>query len=110
MSNQSRRNFLKMAGAGIAALATGQALASENPFGFQKIAGQGQQLAAMEGKCGEGKCGAKMQEEGKCGGKKDEHHDHDHDHKMDEGKCGGKMKDEGKCGAKMKEGKCGGQS
>jgi uncharacterized low-complexity protein len=44
--------------------------------------------SSKEGKCGEGKCGAKKAKEGKCG----------------EGKCGAnKAKKEGKCG----EGKCG---
>lgn len=97
MSKQSRREFLKLAGATAATLATGSALASENPFAFKKMA-SGYEQVAMEGKCGEGKCGgSKMGEgkggEGKCGGSK-----------MGEGKCG-----EGKCGgSKMGEGKCGG--
>lgn len=98
MTQKTRRQFLQMAGLGVASLAAGKALASENPFGFQKVTGENQQLAAMEGKCGEGKCGGKMKDaEGKCGGKKDM-----------EGKCGGKKDMEGKCGGKMKEGKCGG--
>ncbi len=50
------------------------ALAGENPFAMQKLS-SGYQVA-MEGKCGEGKCGGSKAKtsEGKCG----------------EGKCGGK--------------------
>ena len=81
------------------------ASADTNPFAMQKL-DSGYQVA-MEGKCGQGKCGANMmkkkkaKKEGKCG----------------EGKCGAnkmkmkKTKKEGKCGAthmKTKEGKCGG--
>lgn len=74
------------------------AFAGGNPFAMQKLDG-GYQVAAadadkkMDGKCGEGKCGAKAKKkDGKCG----------------EGKCGAdKMKD-GSCGAdKKKEGSCG---
>jgi uncharacterized low-complexity protein len=68
--------------------------AAENPFASQSLE-SGYQVAghhaekSAEGKCGEGKCGAKSEAEGKCG----------------EGKCGGaKSESEGKCG----EGKCGG--
>lgn len=45
MSKQSRRNFLKLAGATAATLATGTAVASENPFAFKKM------QVSMEGKC-----------------------------------------------------------
>ena len=67
--------------------------AAENPFASQSLE-SGYQVAghhaekSAEGKCGEGKCGAKSESEGKCG----------------EGKCGAKSESEGKCG----EGKCGG--
>ena len=75
------------------------AMADSNPFGMTKVAGNSMQTAAMDGKCGEGKCGGGMKDsdkktEGKCG----------------EGKCGGdKAKTEGKCGDDKgkKEGKCG---
>ena len=65
------------------------ASADANPFGMTDLNSGYQQVA--EGKCGEGKCGAKdkAKKEGKCG----------------EGKCGGDKKKEAKCG----EGKCGGK-
>jgi len=73
------------------------AVAAENPFALSGLS-SGYQVAdnhnakPMEGKCGEGKCGAKekakeKEKEGKCG----------------EGKCGAKTKTE----TKAKEGKCG---
>jgi uncharacterized low-complexity protein len=76
----------------------GIAHAAGNPFALNALP-QGYMVAAadkaQDGKCGEGKCGAKKDtkaKDGKCG----------------EGKCGGakepKAKD-GKCG----EGKCGGK-
>jgi len=90
------------------------AFAGGNPFAMQKLDG-GYQVAAadadkkMDGKCGEGKCGAKVKKkdgkcgEGKCGAKAKKK-----DGKCGEGKCGAdKMKD-GSCGAdKKKEGSCG---
>ena len=79
----------------VASLATGVAVAAENPFTMNTL-DKGYQVAMSimpEGSCGdkgtEGKCG-----EGKCGGDK-----------VGEAKCGAEMKKtEGKCG----EGKCGG--
>ena len=78
--------------------------AAENPFASAEL-NQGYKVAAHhEGKCGEGKCGAKADEEGKCGegkcGAKSEK-----EGKCGEGKCGAKSEKEGKCG----EGKCGGK-
>jgi len=72
------------------------ASAADSPFAMQKLSG-GYQLAAadtaekkMDGKCGEGKCGADKKamkkKDGKCG----------------EGKCGADKKAE-----KMKDGSCG---
>ncbi len=86
--------------AGIAAFSIGAAQAA-NPFAATDL-GQGYMVAAAhakekDGKCGEGKCGAKegakeaKAKDGKCG----------------EGKCGAKKETkakDGKCG----EGKCGG--
>lgn len=88
----------------------GTAQAEQNPFAVEHMTSGMVQMAAMEGRCGEGKCGnmqmggsKKGMAEGKCGGgiqgKKK---------KMDEGKCGNMQKKpktatEGKCG----EGKCG---
>ena len=92
-------------------LATGAALAAtfalaplaqaaDNPFGMQKL-GAGYQLAQgdkkVDGKCGEGKCGATRKVEEK---KKD-------------GACGGTKAKDGSCGAskadaKKKDGACGG--
>lgn len=81
------------------AMLSSSVIANENPFSANSLE-SGYQLAqadtkAREGKCGEGKCGAKEESkkaEGKCGegkcGAKD-------DSKKAEGKCG-----EGKCGAK----------
>jgi len=71
-----------------ASLATGSAIATENPFEMNSL-NSGYQVA-MSGKADEGKCG-----EGKCGGKTEA--------KCGEGKCGEGKKKEGKCG----EGKCG---
>ena len=111
MSRQSRRDFLKLAGAAMVTV-TGVAKAADNPFAIKEMDGGYSQLADnhMEGKCGgnkpakEGSCGgAKPANEGKCGGDKS---------KMKEGSCGGnKPAKEGKCGGdKMKEGKCGSNS
>ena len=58
----------------VAAVAASGVNAAENPFASAEL-NQGYKVAAHhEGKCGEGKCGAKSEKEGKCG----------------EGKCGGK--------------------
>lgn len=83
-----------------------------NPFGMTELS-QGYNLAAAEGKCGEGKCGGSERKssegkcgEGKCGGSKS---DKAAEGKCGEGKCGGSKKAktaEGKCG----EGKCGGSN
>ncbi|MEC8444074.1 MAG: hypothetical protein VXZ05_07695 [Pseudomonadota bacterium] len=89
----------------VTALAAGSAQAAENPFASAELK-QGYKVAMHhEGKCGEGKCGAKSEGEGKCGegkcGAKSEG-----EGKCGEGKCGAKSEGEGKCG----EGKCGGKS
>jgi uncharacterized low-complexity protein len=93
--------------------------AGENPFAADQLA-RGYMVAqsdkAMEGKCGEGKCGAKPKaKEGKCGEGKCGAKPKAKEGKCGEGKCGAKPKamegkcGEGKCGAKpkAKEGKCG---
>jgi uncharacterized low-complexity protein len=100
---KTRNAHLKLAtGAAIAATVAFApvALAADNPFSMQTL-GAGYQLAQadkkVDGKCGEGKCGATKKVEEK---KKD-------------GSCGaGKAKD-GSCGAakadtKKKDGSCGG--
>jgi uncharacterized low-complexity protein len=77
------------------------AQAGGNPFASQELS-SGYSLAAHEkgheGACGEGKCGAEMQQGAG---------------KAEEGKCGGdKAKKEGSCGEEAKaghEGKCGGE-
>ena len=106
------------AGLGLAVAASAVTLASsanaaQNPFATQELSA-GYQLAEMEGKCGEGKCGDSMtkkeksDKEGQCGaqGKAQKEGQCGENAKMKEGNCGGekakKMK-EGKCG----EGKCG---
>jgi uncharacterized low-complexity protein len=62
------------------------AVAAENPFSSSSL--ESGYKVAMEGKCGEGKCGAdKKTKERMCG----------EDKAMKEGKCG-----EGKCGADKK--------
>ncbi|MEA3405227.1 MAG: twin-arginine translocation signal domain-containing protein [Pseudomonadota bacterium] len=110
MNKQSRRDFLKLAGAAMVT-ATGVASASENPFAIKEMEGGYSQVATnhMEGKCGEGKCGgdkAKAKtKEGNCGGNKAAP-------KAMEGNCGGNKMQEGSCGGnkaapKAKEGKCG---
>lgn len=92
-------------GGAIATVLTASPLANaqENPFGMQKISGA-QVLAKADTKMPEGACsGKKMKEgkcgEGKCGAKK--------------GKMKGKMKEGGCSGAvpaeKMKEGGCSGK-
>ena len=83
------------------------AVSAENPFAMQEL-NSGYMQVAMEGKCGEGKCGSKPAEgkcgEGKCGGA-EKSSAKSSEGKCGEGKCGGAAKSsEGKCG----EGKCGG--
>ena len=45
------------------------AMADSNPFSMTKVSnGSSMQIAGMDGKCGEGKCGgSKGKTEGKCG-------------------------------------------
>lgn len=80
--------------------------ADTNPFAASPLNG-GYELAQVEGKCGEGKCGgAKSTDEGKCGEGKCGGDKASSEGKCGEGKCGGKAESEGKCG----EGKCGGNA
>jgi len=58
----------------VASFAASSAMATENPFGMQKL-DTPTNVAMSEGACGEGKCGDKKDGEGKDKGK--------------EGKCGG---------------------
>ena len=94
MSNTKMKPLALAFGASLMASVATSTIAAENPFASQSL--ESGYKVAMEGKCGEGKCGGKAESsaksaEGKCG----------------EGKCGGKSKSaEGKCG----EGKCGGKS
>ncbi|WP_373018024.1 twin-arginine translocation signal domain-containing protein [Thiomicrorhabdus sp.] len=103
MSKKTRREFLKLAGAATATTLSGSALASENPFGIKPLKGGYEQVAAVEGNCGEGKCGASMgmpdvtpptapkpedkSQEGKCGGNVEPAPKPPKD---EEGKCGGR--------------------
>jgi len=86
--------------AGIAAFSIGTAQAA-NPFAATDLA-QGYMVAQAHAKEKDGKCG-----EGKCGAKKDDKNAKAKDGKCGEGKCGAAKKDakakDGKCG----EGKCG---
>jgi uncharacterized low-complexity protein len=84
------------------------AFAADNPFAMQKLS-SGYQLAEVDmtdkkvdGKCGEGKCGADKKAmknkdgkcgEGKCGASKK---------KVKEGSCSADKKKDGSCGADMK--------
>ncbi|WJW76048.1 hypothetical protein QVG61_02850 [Thiohalobacter sp. IOR34] len=119
MSNRPLPKSLALAlGATLAgSLAAGPAAASENPFQVEELtSGYLASNDSMEGRCGQGKCGASMMK------KKSEHAEEKAESRMKEGKCGAGMKmkseskmKEGKCGAgmkmksesKMKEGKCG---
>ena len=108
MKNQLLTKVVIGSSVALAAL-SGALHANESPFAASSLE-SGYQLAqadtkSKEGKCGEGKCGAKNEEsgkkadgkcgEGKCGAKGgDEESDTDSDKKTD-GKCG-----EGKCGGK----------
>jgi len=97
MKNTNKIMSTVLGTAFVTAVAATGANAAENPFTSAEMS-QGYKVAAHhEGKCGEGKCGAKSDTEGKCGAKA-----------AGEGKCGAKADGEGKCGAKSKsEGKCG---
>jgi len=88
MANNKMKPLAMAFGASLLASVATTTVAAENPFASQSL--ESGYKVAMEGKCGEGKCGGeKTTKEGKCG----------------EGKCGGdKAAKEGKCG----EGKCGG--
>lgn len=110
----SKNNHLKQlsmltaAALAMSAAPLASADSAPNPFGMTELS-QGYNLAAAEGKCGEGKCGGSKSDkaaEGKCGGNKS---DKTAEGKCGEGKCGGSKKAkaaESKCG----EGKCGGSN
>ena len=118
MTNTKMKPLALAFGASLLASVAATTVASENPFASQSL--ESGYKVAMEGKCGEGKCGGKAESkektkegkcgEGKCGGKA-ETSAKSAEGKCGEGKCGGKDKavsktKEGKCG----EGKCGGKS
>jgi uncharacterized low-complexity protein len=100
-TKMSKLGTLTPIAAVLAVSISGVAHAADNPFALKPVTGIVVADAQKEGKCGadkakEAKCGAAKKEgkcgEGKCGAKAKK-----------EGKCG-----EGKCGAdKAKEGKCG---
>ncbi len=107
-SNKTLKNLGLAMGAAAAMGLSGAASADQNPFAVEAMESGYMQVAMMEGKCGEGKCGNMMKKKGEeAAGKKME------------GKCGNMMKKEGekkmegKCGNMMKgkkkgmEGKCG---
>jgi len=110
MKNVTKKPLVAALGAAfVTSMAFAPAVSADtNPFGATEL--ETGYMVLAEGKCGEGKCGAKMKAkkavEAKCG----------------EGKCGAQMKAqkadkalEAKCGEKMKtkkaakaaEGKCG---
>jgi len=118
MTNTKMKPLALAFGASLLAGVATTTVAAENPFASQSL--ESGYKVAMEGKCGEGKCGGKAESaakskegkcgEGKCGGKA-ESSAKSGEGKCGEGKCGGKDKaadksKEGKCG----EGKCGGKS
>ena len=101
MSMSKKSIALAVGGAFALTLGATSIAATSNPFEIKTLS-SGYQVAdnhakkGVDGKCGEGKCGAekaKTMKDGKCG----------------EGKCGANKKaHEGKCGAeKAKEGTCG---
>jgi uncharacterized low-complexity protein len=100
MSMSKKSIALAVSGAFALTLGATSIAATSNPFEIKTLS-SGYQVAdnhakkGVDGKCGEGKCGAekaKTMKDGKCG----------------EGKCGAEKAKEGKCGAeKAKEGKCG---
>lgn len=108
MANKLTQKPLATAlGAAFLSVAASSAVqANENPFSLTQLNNGYMQVAEMEGKCGEGKCGGAKTEkakegkcgEGKCGGAKttDDHGDAEMK-KTTEGKCG-----EGKCGGTKK--------
>ena len=105
MKNTQMKPLAVALGAALTLGVSTSTVAAENPFSSSSL--ESGYKVAMEGKCGEGKCGGdkKAKEgkcgEGKCGGDKAK------EGKCGEGKCGGDKKaSEGKCG----EGKCGGKS
>ena len=105
-------NKATLAALGLAALTT-SSLANAQSVDFNaQVLSSGYQVASMEGKCGEGTCGAdKMKDKAKLKGK--ELAAKAKEGKCGEGKCGAdKMKDKAKLkgkelAAKAKEGKCG---
>ncbi len=114
MTNTKMKPLALAFGASLLASVATTTVAAENPFASQSL--ESGYKVAMEGKCGEGKCGGKAEskektKEGKCGEGKAESKEKAKEGKCGEGKCGGKDKaatkaKEGKCG----EGKCGGKS
>ncbi|MFT7229452.1 MAG: putative low-complexity protein [Methylophilaceae bacterium] len=100
MSMSKKSIALAVGGAFALTLGAASIAATSNPFEIKTLS-SGYQVAdnhaekGVDGKCGEGKCGAekaKKMKDGKCGAEK-----------VKDGKCG-----EGKCGAeKAKEGSCG---
>jgi len=95
-------------GAALTMGAVSNTMAAENPFSSNSL--ESGYKVAMEGKCGEGKCGGeKKAKEGKCGEGKCGEEKKAKEGKCGEGKCGENKAKEGKCGddKKAKEGKCG---
>ena len=89
-SSKTLKNLGLAMGAAAAMGLSGAASADQNPFTVETMESGYMQLAMMEGKCGEGKCGNMMKQGAPAGDKKME------------GKCGNMMMNkssmEGKCG------------
>lgn len=92
MKSNSRRDFLKLAGAAVVSV-TGVASAAENAFGFKQL-DSGYSQVSLQGTYG-GAMPKLDDSEGRCGVKKPE------------GTCGAK-EPEGACGGKQPEARCGG--
>jgi uncharacterized low-complexity protein len=106
MKNTQMKPLALALGAALTMGVATSAVAAENPFSSTSL--ESGYKVAMEGKCGEGKCGGeKKAKEGKCGEGKCGEEKKAKEGKCGEGKCGeDKKAKEGKCG----EGKCGGKS
>ena len=113
-SNKTLKNLGLAMGAAAAMGMSGAASADQNPFAVEAMESGYMQVAMMEGKCGEGKCGNMMKKgreamdkkmEGKCGNMMKKGREAT-DKKM-EGKCGNMMKKGREAMDKKMEGKCG---
>ena len=106
MSMSKKSIALAVGGAFALTLGAASVAATSNPFEIKTLS-SGYQVAdnhaekGVDGKCGEGKCGAnkaKEMKDGKCGEGKCGANKKAHDGKCGEGKCGAEKTKEGSCG------------